>query len=118
MSYFFKIAQKGNAHGTKRERKYPVKFSEYDYRTTAYHLPTSLCYNNWLFCGNFECARTDMKQNRFIIIRKCYITKCGPAKITKRKKMQKRKADLEYNDPNKRSQSPTFMLKIHLLCKL
>ena len=32
---------------------------------------------------NFECARTDIKQSRFIIIRKCDITKWGPAKMTK-----------------------------------
>ena len=59
-----------------------------------------------------------MKQNRFIIIRKCDIANCGPAKITKRKKMQTRKANLKYNDTNKRSQSRTFMLKFHLLLKL
>ena len=43
--------------------------------------------------------RIDMRQNRFTIIRKCDIAKCGPAKITKKT----RKANLKYNDTNKRS---------------
>ena len=34
----------------------------------------------------WKCARANMKRNRFIIIRKCDISKCGPAKITKSKK--------------------------------
>ena len=50
-----------------------------------------------------------MKQNRFIIIRKCDIANCGPAKITKRKKMQTRKPNLKYNDTNnKRSVSNVY----------
>ena len=36
--------------------------------------------------SNFESARTEMKQNRFIIIRKCDIAKCGPPKINKKQK--------------------------------
>ena len=41
-----------------------------------------------------------MKQNGFIIIRKCDIAKCSPAKITKSKIMKTRKANLKYNDAN------------------
>ena len=39
-----------------------------------------------LILWNFEFPRTDRKQNRFTIIRKCDIAKCGPAKITKANK--------------------------------
>ena len=42
--------------------------------------------HNFADISNFESARTDIKQNRFIIIRKCDIAKCGPPKINKKKK--------------------------------
>ena len=42
--------------------------------------------HNFADISNFESARTEMKQNRFIIIRKCDIAKCGPPKINKKQK--------------------------------
>ena len=58
-----------------------------------------------------------MKQNRFIIIRKCDIAKCDPGNITKKKKKKKKEnkmgtriANLNYLDTNKTSHSRTFML--------
>ena len=42
--------------------------------------------HNFADISNFESARTEMKQNRFIIIRKCDIAKCGPPNINKKKK--------------------------------
>ena len=79
------------------------------------HYCILLCHNDCLFCGNFECTRNDMKQNRFIIIGKCGIAKCGPAKIKSHYGaiMKLRNANLKFNDTNKRSQSRTFILKFH-----
>ena len=55
-----------------------------------------------------------MKQQTFIIIGKCDIGMCGPAKKVKKvkkkkkkKKGQTRKANIKYNDTNKTSQSRT-----------
>ena len=42
--------------------------------------------HNFADISNFQSARTEMKQNRFIIIRKCDIAKCGPPKINKKQK--------------------------------